>query len=294
MVDIYKIIACPICKGKLEKKENNVICKFHGEFPISKTGVPILFKENNIYHIGEKGYKNGKKNKRVIFINKKIFKKPKLNWGKSLHDKLKIKYIDRAPENKIILNIGSGQEKKFDQSNFVNFDIYPHWNTHVAGDAHYLPFLDNSVDIIWICAVMELLEKPFVILDEVYRVLKHWGLILISVPFIQYMQTSFHDYFGFSKYGLRSLCEKFTEIESGPSYTAPMGTLIQLSSVFPEVIFNNKILKNGLSFIIAWLLSPLLLFDLIFKNNNKRDSFRWGLLFRQKINFLNSILLIKC
>ena len=142
MVDIYKIIACPVCKGKLEKIGNILTCPEHGCYTISQRGVPILFKENNslIFKDGEVIYKDEERNKKVIFLKKYLFKKPKLYFGDSLHDLLKKKYIENSPKDKIILNIGSGHEKRFDQDNFVNFDIYPHWNTHVSGDAHNLPF----------------------------------------------------------------------------------------------------------------------------------------------------------
>jgi len=272
MIDIYKIIACPVCKSKLEKTDNKLVCKIHGEFPISQRGIPILFKEKSdqTFKDGEIAYKNEGKNKKNIFIKKKIFKKPKMYFGESLHDKLKKKYIENSSKDKIILNIGSGHEERFGEENFVNFDIYPHWNTHLAGDAHYLPILDNSIDIVWLCAVLEHIQNPFQVMDEVYRALKPGGIVLISVPFIQYLHASPHDYFRYTKYGLRSICSKFIEIESGASYTGPMGTLLQLISTIPHVYINNKIIKNLSSFVFSWLFSPILFLDFFFhKKNNE-------------------------
>lgn len=57
----------------------------------------------------------------------------------------------------------------------ANFDIYPHWNTHIAGDAHNLPLIENSIDIVWLCAVLEHIRQPFIVLDEVHRILKTDG-----------------------------------------------------------------------------------------------------------------------
>jgi SAM-dependent methyltransferase/uncharacterized protein YbaR (Trm112 family) len=270
MVDVYKIIACPICKSKLDRPEGKLLCETHGEFLISPRGIPILFKDKNdqTFLDGEITYKDEDRNKKIVFLKKKLFRKPKMYFGESLHDKLRKKYIENSAKDSIILNIGSGHEQSFEQDNFVNFDIYPHWNTNVAGDAHYLPFLDNSVDIVWLCAVLEHIQNPFMVMEEVYRVLKPAGKVLISVPFIQYLHASPHDYFRYTKYGLRSICLKFKEIESGASYTGPMGTLLQLITVFPHIFFKNKLLKNFSSFLFSWLFSPLLLLDLLSNKKN--------------------------
>ena len=267
MIDIYKIIACPICKNQLQPKENCLECAQRGTFAVTEKGVPILFSEKNTqtFEDGEKFYADEKRNSRIVFLKRKLFRKPKLYFGVSLHDKLKKQYIINAPKDDIILNIGSGHENIHKQENMVNFDIYPHGNTHVAGDAHNLPFLDNAVDIVWLCAVLEHINQPFTVVEEVYRVLKPGGYILISVPFLQYLHASPHDYFRYTKFGLRSICSNFTEVEAGASYTGPMGTLIQLASVLPEAAIKNKILKNGLSVAISWILLPLILFDPLFK-----------------------------
>jgi SAM-dependent methyltransferase/uncharacterized protein YbaR (Trm112 family) len=271
MIDIYKIIACPICKTRLKRNDKFLECPVHGKFPITNNGIPILFSESNrrTFEDGEKFYGNEERNKRIVFLKRKLFRKPKLYFGESLHDKLKKKYIIEAPNDHIILNIGSGHESTYKQENFVNLDIYPHNNTHVAGDAHNLPFLDNSVNVAWLSAVLEHIQQPFLVMNEVYRVLKPGGYVLISVPFLQYLHGSPYDYFRYTKYGLRSVCNDFAEVKAGASYTGPMGTLIQLASVLPEAAFNNKVVKNGLSVIISWLLSPLLVFDLFLKTNNE-------------------------
>lgn len=267
-MDIYKIIACPVCKNPLSRNDNILLCKTHGSFPITQNGIPVLFSDSShkVYAEGQDFYSNEEKNRKIIFLKKKLLRKPKLYFGDSLHDKLKKQYIYNSSPDKIILNIGSGHEERFQQSNMINFDIYPHWNTHVSGDAHSLPFLDNSVDIIWLCAVLEHIQKPFVVIDEIYRVLKPNGIILISVPFIQYLHASPHDYFRYTKYGLRSLCSRFIELDSGASFTGPFGTLIQLTSIIPLIIFSQKYIRNILSIGISWILSPLIVFDYFFRN----------------------------
>lgn len=50
----------------------------------------------------------------------------------------------------------------------------------VVGDAHKLPFKNESFDIVTIIETLEHLEKPRAILVEIYRVLKNDGYIIIG------------------------------------------------------------------------------------------------------------------
>ena len=45
-----------------------------------------------------------------------------------------------------------------------------------------LPFDDNALDIVTMLAVLEHLEKPSRIISEIERVLKHEGVLIITVP----------------------------------------------------------------------------------------------------------------
>jgi uncharacterized protein YbaR (Trm112 family) len=267
--DIYKLIACPVCKNDLKKEGERLICPVHGEYYIRKK-VPVLFPESSseVLKDGELAYADEERNRKINFIKTKLFRKPKLYIGKSLHDKLKDTYINNLSEDKLILNFGSGHEKMFMKDNMVNFDIYPHANAHIAGDGHYLPFKKESFDVVWLCAVLEHIQNPFIVMDEVHRVLKPGGYVLISVPFIQYLHASPHDYFRYTKFGLRSLCRKFKEVDSGQSYTGPAGTIVQLIASIPEHITSNKVIKNGFNFLLSWLFYPAIIFDLFIKDSD--------------------------
>jgi SAM-dependent methyltransferase len=114
----------------------------------------------------------------------------------TLHDKLRDTHVFGAPSVSMILNLGSGVQNRL--PGLINLDIYPHENTDVAGDAHRLPFLAESMDGVWLCAVMEHLRRPFDVADEVFRVLKPDGFVLVTVPFIQPRHGSPYDYFRYT------------------------------------------------------------------------------------------------
>lgn len=91
----------------------------------------------------------------------------------------------------------------------------------MIGDAHFLPFKDNSFDGVVSFGVLEHTHRPWYIIKEIYRVIKKEGMVFIGVPFIQ----GYHpapgtkmDMYRFTTTGLDYLCESvggFTKIESG-------------------------------------------------------------------------------
>ena len=52
----------------------------------------------------------------------------------------------------------------------------------VLADASYLPFKDSSVDGVFFSHVIEHLENPFPILEEIRRVLKKGGVLVVITP----------------------------------------------------------------------------------------------------------------
>jgi ubiquinone/menaquinone biosynthesis C-methylase UbiE len=84
----------------------------------------------------------------------------------------------------------------------------------IFGDAHALPFCDDSFDFIICQGVLEHLSNPFNAADEMYRVLKRSGKIYLDTAFIQpYHGVPWH-YFNFTLSGLREVMKSFTEISS--------------------------------------------------------------------------------
>jgi len=52
----------------------------------------------------------------------------------------------------------------------------------IQGDAQNMPFKDNTFDIVYATALIEHLEQPIKMLQEIYRILKTNGIIIITTP----------------------------------------------------------------------------------------------------------------
>ena len=166
----------------------------------------------------------------------------------------------------MILNLGSGVKNRLSHPGLINLDIYPHENTDVAGDAHNLPFIDGCMHGVWLCAVMEHLSRPFDVADEVYRILKPGGFVLVTTPFIQPRHGSPHDYFRYTLEGLRSVFKGFQEVEGGATGTGPMGTWVEITVALIGSFSRNPYISYALRFVTGWAIYPLTFVDRLIAN----------------------------
>lgn len=95
---------------------------------------------------------------------------------------------------------------------YIGFDSPGHPDSgsrpDVMGDACALPFAAASADAILCTEVIEHVMEPGTLLKEAHRVLKPGGSLLLSAPFTWHVHDEPHDYWRFTEYGLRLLCER--------------------------------------------------------------------------------------
>src|SRR5687767_2066490 len=91
--------------------------------------------------------------------------------------------IEGMPDDALCLSIGGGPTRP--SPKLVNLNIEPLPSVDVVGDAHLLPYSDNSVDAIYCEAVLEHLCDPNLAVREMYRVLIPGGRVLAITPFLQ-------------------------------------------------------------------------------------------------------------
>jgi SAM-dependent methyltransferase len=75
-------------------------------------------------------------------------------------------------------------------------------------DGQRLPFPDASFDTVLNIQVLEHTPRPRALLAEMSRVLKPGGLLILLAPFQFRLHEQPHDYFRYSSFGLRHLCEE--------------------------------------------------------------------------------------
>lgn len=127
-------------------------------------------------------------------------------------------WVNKNALGKLVLNLGSGVGS-FDHNlqpgiKTINLDISPSKpNLDLVADAHFLPLRSQSVDIVYSIAVLEHVKKPWIVADEIHRVLRAGGYVVLELPFLNVIHDE-HDYFRFTDKAIRELFdeEKFEAV----------------------------------------------------------------------------------
>lgn len=115
----------------------------------------------------------------------------------------------------MILDLGSGIPSpahiSFNERNVIHVDISrAGYHLEVQCDAHYLPFQDESFQIIYASHILEHVTHPYNVLKEISRVTKNYAVIKVpnSNHYKQIFESPNHIY-GWTKYNLNNLLKLF-------------------------------------------------------------------------------------
>ena len=100
--------------------------------------------------------------------------------------------------------VGIEHEATFGATHAAHRDKGP----DVYYDGVRLPFDDASFDTVLSVQVLEHTPEPQALLDEMARVLRPNGILIINVPFSFRLHEEPHDYFRYSPHGLRDMCAR--------------------------------------------------------------------------------------
>ncbi len=171
-------------------------------------------------------------------------------------------------------DIGSGNSpyKKYIINNVDEYISIDKGNIHkhmfssskekfIDADIKKLPFDENTFDSVILTQVLEHIDEPFKALDEIKRVIKKDGILVLSVPFIYQAHATPYDFFRFSEFGLKKLCKDYNFEILEFHRQGYIGTTIFsiINGFIWELSSKNKLLRNT-------ILLPLLL--IIFSINN--------------------------
>jgi len=181
--DLIKYLRCPDCKGTFAYLDESFVCNNCQQTYKVIDGIPDLFPLKNKYSVGiaEKYEEFGKK----------------VSRGNSVREIRRRNLTIDLIEGDIVIEIGCAEGWMSESiSKKVNIlfscDIamsYLHRakkrriNANFARiDAHCLPFSENLFDCVVITEVLEHLIAPYRALEEIHRILKTNGILIVSVP----------------------------------------------------------------------------------------------------------------
>jgi len=179
-----------------------------------------------------------------------------LTKSRFLVRRLQTKFIIKSLDDKkieTVLDLGAGTapfKKFFKADTYLCIDIENRQNNDnviLADINDGIPVDDNRVDVIICFEVLEHLKKPAFVIQEINRVLRPGGKLILSTPMVWKVHEPPNDFFRYTEFGLQYLLEsagfKKYQIKQSNNYLYTLCQLInmQLENKFfiPLVIFFN-------------------------------------------------------
>lgn len=125
-------------------------------------------------------------------------------------------FAAELPAGARVLDAGAGETRYarwFRHCRYTAVDLAigdPTWDysaLDVIGDLSALPFRDESFDAVLNIVTLEHVPRPWQVLRELWRVLVPGGCMLVVVPLQWEVHQAPHDYYRYTRYGIRWLLE---------------------------------------------------------------------------------------
>lgn len=146
-----------------------------------------------------------------------------------------------------ILNVGGGPRRYSDIE--ITMNLSPFYNVDIVGDAHNIPFEDNSFDTVICNAVLEHVHAPEQVVEEMYRVLKPDGLMYAEVPFVFFFHGYPNDFKRYTLEGMKRLFSMLSNsafgMTQGPISSSLQCGNIALESMIPARYSALRKIFNG-------------------------------------------------
>jgi len=106
-----------------------------------------------------------------------------------------------------------------------------------------LPFEDNSFDVVLLIEVIEHVRNPALLLDEIYRILKNGGVLILSTPNVENLQSRLHFLFQGRFFSfLDNDMPKYKDVGMGhinPLFNFQLNTLIEDKFKITDKVYNR-------------------------------------------------------
>lgn len=157
----------------------------------------------------------------------------------------------------LFIDIGCGVRDVV-YENCLYVDVYPSVSADVVVGADcYYPFEDGCFDGLCCAAVLEHVKKPWIVVDEIYRILKPGGRCYIDWPFLQAVHGYPSHYYNATREGLRSLFAELFDVKTTFTHGAqsPEFSIVQALGGFVDEMQDPVLKKRFLKLSVADLVT---------------------------------------
>lgn len=178
--ELLTILACPHCRKELDVREEAIECTVCDVLFALQNGVPVFLPES------------------VTLVSPE---------HQSNMLGTEFEEILRRGDG-LTLHLGAGATAA-SYPNCIELEHKIFRHTDVVGDAHALPFRDEVFDRVFAFNVFEHLRQPPRAAQEIRRVLKPAGEVVVHSAFLQPLHEAPYHYFNATEYGLREWFHEF-------------------------------------------------------------------------------------
>jgi ubiquinone/menaquinone biosynthesis C-methylase UbiE len=244
--NVQKILACPHCGSSLTVADQGAICDgCQSNYRFSKSGaIDLRLQQTKTYKYNFELGKSLLPESEFDFGLLQKNQNPEVDFSSynvPFHlSKEIMSYFPKAKaDNSLMLDLGCGNMVHQEVCRHAGFEHigldYEAKEASLLGDAHCLPFKDESFEFILSIAVLEHIQFPFVVMKEAYRVLKPNGIFIGTVSFLEpFHGNSFYHHTHLGTYN--SLKEGGFRIEKiCPSYEWSVLVAQAAMGLFPKM-----------------------------------------------------------
>ena len=222
------LFRCPACSGRLDSAESHLTCRSPQcgiQYPVINR-IPILLDERkSVFSLAdfvEERPTFFPKRRKIVQVVRSFTPSVSLNLKAKKNYTHLIQLLTARSKTPRVLVIGGsivgeGMDAFANHPDLelIETDVAMGPSVELVCDAHDIPFADQSFDGVVVQAVLEHVADPHRCVEEIYRVLKHRGVIYAETPFIQQVHGGKYDFTRFTDLGHRRLFRRFEEIDRG-------------------------------------------------------------------------------
>jgi SAM-dependent methyltransferase len=134
---------------------------------------------------------------------------------------------------------------------------------HIFGDGQCLPIKSEAIDTALLLDVLEHLPNPDSCIEEIWRVLRPGGRLVLQTPFLYPLHDEPFDYTRFTIHGLRDLAKRH-RFSTDSEYVT--GQPVETAGLLMNLALSKTILNWSHKKQLRTVLSPLLLIAIPFIN----------------------------
>lgn len=210
-MNLFDILACPVCKGELQRTGDRLDCVLCARrFPIVGD-VPILLPDPSqppAPNETDLGVRSG--------------------YDPWLHRMV----LQSLGDDQVVVEIGCGN-MTLDDPCIVRMDVSLTPYVDVVADVHALPFKPSTLGFVFGLAVLEHLRNPFAAAAEIRAALKPGGYVYGEANFVFAYHGYPHHYFNMSLQGLEQVFQDFRPLRVGVApYQMPSFALQSLIATY--------------------------------------------------------------